>query len=133
MCGLEGCSKHGKSECKSIEGKLYCTMKHLRADNAVRSEEAKVKTVSSEICYLLFLFDLPCQLNTALFLLSFFSLYPTEAEERQAPSTIPSYLQRNPRHFWRQSRILPLGILQEELALTPTSRIMRSEVSLKVW
>jgi len=82
MCGKEGCNKKGQSEWKSIEGKLYCTKKCLNLAKAVRSEEAKAMRVSSK--FVPYSFSLTCPVNlTTLFLLSFFSLYPTEAEERQ--------------------------------------------------
>jgi len=128
MCGLEECNKRGYSEYKSTEGKNYCSIKHLVADKAVWSEEAKATKVSFKVCSLLFV--LLCQLN---YTLSPFFHFSTTNRSWQTPRAIPSTLPRRPPHFWRRSGRLTMRTMQVAETLTPISRLMRSEGSLRVW
>jgi len=99
MCELEECNKPGKSEWKSTKGKNYCSKKHLVADGAVRSEEAKATKVSFKVCSLLFV--LLCQLN---YTLSPFVHFSTTNRSWQTQRTIPSTMPRYPRHLRLRER-----------------------------
>ena len=121
MCDLEGCIKRGQSACTGTNGNLYCTMTHLKEDGAKQSEEAKAKKVSSKVCSLLLLLvSLVIQLTLSPFVSN---------RSCRAPRTMPRTMPRGPWHFWRRSRRLTMRIMQEALALTANSRIMRSKGS----
>ena len=83
MCDLEGCIKRGQSACTGTNGKLYCTMTHLKEDGAKQSEEAKAKKVSSKVCSLLLLLvSLATQLTPSPFVSNRSCRAPGQCQEQ---------------------------------------------------
>ena len=81
-CGLVGCDKRHHPYWECTNDKVYCSKGCADEDEAEQTEDAKERRVSFNVCSLFL--SLSRSVNsTTLFFLSFISLTPTEAAQRQ--------------------------------------------------